>query len=78
MFQEAEKGMRSNALDEGATIEGARKFSFKDFSGQWINVIRSSLFGTFMGVLPGVGGSAASLIAYSQAKSWSKEPDKRA
>lgn len=76
MFQEAEKGMRSNALDEGATIEGARKFSFKDFSGQWINVIRSSLFGTFMGVLPGVGGSAASLIAYSQAKSWSKEPDK--
>lgn len=76
MFQEAEKGMRSNALDEGATIEGARKFSFSDFAGQWINVIRSSLFGTFMGVLPGVGGSAASLIAYSQAKSWSKEPDK--
>lgn len=67
MFQEAEKGMRSNAL-----VEGARKFSFSDFAGQWINVIRSSLFGTFMGVLPGVGGSAASLIAYSQAKSWQK------
>ncbi len=75
MFQEAETGMKSGHLDEGVTVEGARKFSFKDFSGQWINVIRSSLLGTFMGVLPGVGGSAASLIAYSQTKSWSRHPE---
>ena len=75
MFQEAEKGMQSNNLDEGVTVEGAKKFSFSDFKGQVINVIRSSLFGTFMGILPGVGGSAASLIAYSQAKSFSKNPD---
>ncbi len=76
MFQEAEKGMLSNNLNEGVTVEGARKFSFKDFAGQFVNVVRSSLIGTFMGILPGVGGSAASLIAYSQAKSWSKDPDK--
>ena len=75
MFQEAEKGMQSNNLNEGVTVEGARKFSFKDFGGQTVNVIRSSLLGTFMGILPGVGGSAASLIAYSQTKSWSKHPD---
>ena len=75
MFQEAESGMQSNNLDEGVTVEGARKFSFSDFKGQTVNVIRSSLLGTFMGILPGVGGSAASLIAYSQAKSFSKNPD---
>ena len=75
MFQEAEKGMQSNNLDEGVTVEGAKKFSFSDFKGQWVNVIRSSLFGTFMGILPGVGGSAASLIAYSQTKSFSKHPE---
>ena len=75
MFQEAEKGMQSNNLDEGVTVEGAQKFSFSDFNGQWVNVIRSSLFGTFMGILPGVGGSAASLIAYSQTKSFSKHPE---
>lgn len=75
MFQEAEKGMQSNNLDEGVTVEGAKKFSFSDFKGQAVNVIRSSLFGTFMGILPGVGGSAASLIAYSQTKSFSKNPD---
>ncbi|MBQ7592931.1 MAG: tripartite tricarboxylate transporter permease [Synergistaceae bacterium] len=75
MFQEAEKGMQSNNLDEGVTVEGARKFSFSDFKGNVVNVIRSSLLGTFMGILPGVGGSAASLIAYSQAKSFSKHPE---
>ena len=75
MFQEAEKGMQSNNLEEGVTVEGARKFSFSDFKGQVVNVIRSSLLGTFMGILPGVGGSAASLIAYSQAKSFSKHPE---
>ena len=75
MFQEAEKGMQSNNLDEGVTVEGAQKFSIKDFKGQFVNVLRSSLFGTFMGILPGVGGSAASLIAYSQAKSFSKHPE---
>lgn len=76
MFQEAEKGMKSTNLNDGAKIENAVKFSIKDFKGQVVNVIRSALLGTFMGILPGVGGSAASLIAYSQAKTWSKHPEK--
>ena len=75
MFQEAEKGMQNNNLEEGVTVEGAQKFSFADFKGQCVNVLRSSLLGTFMGILPGVGGSAASLIAYSQTKSFSKHPE---
>ena len=76
MLQEAEKGMKANAMDEGVDVKNAQKFSIKDFAGQWVNVIRSALLGTFMGILPGVGGSAASLIAYSQAKTWSKHPEK--
>ena len=76
MFQEAEKGMKSNNLNEDVDLQNVRKFSLKDFKGQVVNVIRSSLLGTLMGILPGVGGSAASLIAYSQAKSWSKHPEK--
>ena len=77
MLQEAESGMKANALDESADIKGAARFNFfKDFKGQTVNVIRSALLGTFMGILPGVGGSAASLIAYSQAKTWSKHPEK--
>lgn len=76
MFQEAEAGMKANAMDEGASTDSAVKFNFRrDFKGSAVNVIRSSLLGTFMGILPGVGGSAASLIAYSQTKTWSKHPE---
>ena len=77
MFQQCEGGMRAHySKDDSAGISNKNKFNFrKDFKGQWINVIRSALIGTFMGILPGVGGSAASLLAYSQAKSWSKHPE---
>lgn len=76
MFEEAELGMKSNMMNmTNLKDKESRKFSFKDFKGQMINLIRSSAVGTFVGILPGVGGSAASLLSYSQAKSWSKKPD---
>ncbi len=74
IFEEAEEGMRFK-VDKLDGEDGGTKFSLKDFKGQGVNVIRSSLIGTFMGVLPGVGGSAASILAYSQAKSFSKHPE---
>lgn len=76
IFDEAEKGMKRG---EGSGSEigiSNIKFSLKDFKGQIMNVIRSSGIGTFMGILPGVGGSAASLLAYSQTKNFSKNPEK--
>jgi putative tricarboxylic transport membrane protein len=76
IFQEAESGM----VEEHQKMDLAHEtmgFNFRrDFKGQWFNVIRSGIIGTFVGVLPGVGGSAASLLSYSQAKSMSKYPDK--
>ena len=76
MLEQCETGMHAKySKEDSAGIGEKVKFSFGDFKGQWINVIRSSLIGTLMGILPGVGGSAASLIAYSQAKSWSKHPE---
>lgn len=77
MFEECEKGMRAKYSKEDA-YEVSRLKGFKltrDFKGQGVNVIRSALIGTFVGILPGVGGSAASILAYSQAKSWSKHPE---
>lgn len=40
------------------------------------NLIRSSLIGLAIGILPGIGGSTANIIAYSMAKSSSKYPEK--
>lgn len=77
MFGECETGMRAKYTKEDAyevTRMDGYKFT-RDFKGQGANVIRSALIGTFVGILPGVGGSAASILAYSQAKSWSKNPE---
>lgn len=41
-----------------------------------IILLRSSIIGTIVGMLPGAGGAIASMIAYSESKRWSKEPDK--
>ncbi|MDK2824803.1 MAG: putative tricarboxylic transport rane protein [Clostridia bacterium] len=38
-------------------------------------ILRSSLIGTFVGILPGAGGNVASFVAYNEAKRWSKNPD---
>lgn len=75
IFEEAEEGMRFKIEKVDNEVGGKSTFSLKDFKGQGVNVVRSSLIGTFMGVLPGVGGSAASILAYAQAKNFSKHPE---
>ncbi len=40
-----------------------------------INVIRSSVIGTLAGILPGAGGSIASLISYAEAQRFSKNKE---
>lgn len=42
----------------------------------WMTVVRSSLIGVFVGILPGAGGSIANILAYDQAKKASKHPEK--
>ena len=40
-----------------------------------VNLLRSSILGTFVGILPGAGGNVASFVAYNEAKRWSKNPE---
>lgn len=40
------------------------------------NIARSSIIGTLVGILPGAGGSIASLVAYSEAKRSAKHPER--
>ncbi|MHA3976889.1 tripartite tricarboxylate transporter permease [Halovulum sp. GXIMD14794] len=39
------------------------------------NMARSSVIGTWIGLLPGIGGNIAALVSYSTAKQLSREPD---
>ena len=57
------KGIR---LSEALSISWARKF----------NVVRSSVIGTVIGILPGAGGSIAGLVSYSEARRASKHPER--
>lgn len=41
----------------------------------WFNLARSAIIGTLVGVLPGAGGSIASLVAYSEARRSAKHPE---
>jgi putative tricarboxylic transport membrane protein len=75
IMEEAETGMKEESFVADISKE-TRKFSFGDFKGHLVNMFRSSIIGTFVGILPGVGGSAASLLSYSQAKNFSKHPEK--
>jgi putative tricarboxylic transport membrane protein len=49
--------------------------SLKDLKDQAVNLIRSSVLGTWVGILPGIGGNIGSLLAYSAARSSSKKPE---
>ena len=44
-------------------------------AARWVNVLRSSCIGVFVGVLPAAGSSISNILAYDQAKKASKEPE---
>jgi putative tricarboxylic transport membrane protein len=39
----------------------------KDFFGKWVTLVKSSIIGTIIGIIPAAGGSIASLVAYGEA-----------
>jgi len=50
--------------------------AFADVKLTFPTVFRSSIIGTLIGVIPGIGGDVACWIAYNEAKRWSKQPEK--
>ncbi len=75
IFEEAQKGVHDEAVTN-VKLSAGKRFSWSVFKGQFGNLLRSSTIGTFIGLLPGVGGSAASVLAYTQTKNFSDDPSK--
>lgn len=65
---------------KGTLVEYEKKwFYFPDFKllkDQWGNVLRSGILGTIIGILPGIGATVAGMFSYTQAKRFSKHPEK--
>ncbi|MCK5444559.1 MAG: tripartite tricarboxylate transporter permease, partial [Rhodospirillaceae bacterium] len=76
ILEQAELGIPKGQSMKDIKVGGKSTFSFSVFKGQIVNLIRSSGIGTFVGILPGVGGSAASILSYSNAKTFSRNPEK--
>ena len=51
-------------------------FTVKEFIDQLGNMFRASLVGLGIGILPGIGASAANILAYVTCKSTSKHPER--
>lgn len=50
--------------------------SVSEFGSHWKTVLRSSLIGSAIGALPGIGASLAAFLGYGAARKYSKTPEK--
>jgi putative tricarboxylic transport membrane protein len=65
---------------EKATVvqisRGRISLRVSEWRRHWVNLLRSSVIGTWIGILPGVGASISSMVAYATARTISKTPEK--
>lgn len=57
-------------------VPGAFRRAWSAFVHSKLVVTVTGVAGTFIGTLPGAGGTVASIIAYNEAKRWDKNPDR--
>lgn len=61
--------------DNTANLKGKFLPTLKEFWRLIPNIIRSSIIGIFVGILPGAGGDIGAWLSYSEAKKASKKPE---
>ena len=78
LFAISEMLTQSTTLDQvfkRVALKAVKLPSLSDYKLTWKTILRSSGIGSFIGVLPAEGGTVASLIGYSEAKRFSKNPE---
>jgi putative tricarboxylic transport membrane protein len=79
---EVYKIIEKRARPEGSAEEviaskvSLEMIKLKEFLSKWIILIKSSIIGTVIGIVPAAGGSIAALVAYGEASRSSKTPEK--
>ncbi len=72
IFSQIEERHRPHIHQRVTNLLGA----VQDLKGQAVNILRSSSIGAGVGILPGAGGSIASIAAYGISRRFSKTPEK--
>lgn len=75
IIKTAEK--KINPLSKSIPVEKVERVGFfiRQFPKNFKNWLRSSVIGTAIGILPGIGGGTANIVAYATAKNQSKNPE---
>lgn len=76
VFARAERELRGKAAVVEASRLSARLPRLRDFLEMKGTIVRSSLLGTFIGILPALGAAAAAFMAYGMERRLSKTPEK--
>jgi putative tricarboxylic transport membrane protein len=78
MFQQAEDRMRRSiqAVRSESSKSEHHRLALADILLSWKTIIRSSLYGTFIGIMPGIGAAVACFFGYGEAKRASKTPER--
>ncbi|WP_138418178.1 tripartite tricarboxylate transporter permease [Aquibacillus sediminis] len=73
LIKKSEKGKETKDSED---VKGQVLPSIKEVTKILPNIFRSSIIGTFIGIIPGIGGDPAAFISYNEAKRWSKHPER--
>ncbi|WP_282606214.1 tripartite tricarboxylate transporter permease [Pelagibius sp. Alg239-R121] len=76
-IERALKRRKSGSADEANSISetSGPALSVTEFLAYWKTVLRSSLIGSAIGALPGIGASMAAFVGYGTARKYSKTPE---
>lgn len=75
-IRDTQKAQRPMVLGTGTHIRIEHVAAVRAIITRWTTLLRSSLIGVFVGILPGAGGTIANILAYDQTKKASKHPEK--
>jgi len=74
--QDRQKAQQNLGASSAEAVRIEHMKAAREVLSRWVNLVRSSLIGVFIGVLPAAGSSISNILAYDQAKKNSKEADK--
>ncbi len=66
----------ATAISGAIDVKAGGRLTFEEFSGCFRTICRSTVIGTGIGMIPGVGQVVAAFMGYAAAKSASKTPEK--
>lgn len=70
------QGDGTTAAPQPISSTGGEALSIAEFLGHWKTIIRSSLIGSGIGALPGIGAAMAAFMGYGTARKYSRTPEK--